>query len=106
MGSRAVFWLYIFYYTPKVMILVHWKQGCLLVVHILLYTKSHDFATLEAGLSFGCDSDVVWCFASCIDFVHILLYTKLHLNCNQTHTLSSPKCTLLNHNQKTALLPM
>merc|ERR1712020_578828 len=90
--------------------------------HFLLYTTIHDFATLEAELSFGCNpvrytsvknvyvfdcnSDVVWCFASCIDFVHILLYTKLHLNCNQTHTLSSPKCTLLNHNQKTALLPM
>merc|ERR1712020_180964 len=42
--------------TPKVMILLH----------ILLYTKSHDFATLEAGL------------ASCADFVDVLLYTTSH----------------------------
>ena len=32
--------------------------------------------------------------------------TKLHLNCNLTHTLCSPKCTLLNHNQKTFLVSM
>ena len=63
--------------------------SCTDFVHILLYTTIHDFATLEAGLSFGCDSVrytsvkkvygfdcnsyVVWCFASCTDFVHILL---------------------------------
>ena len=68
--------------------------SCIDFEHFLLYTKSHDFATLEAGLSFGCDSvrytsvkkvyvfdcnsDVVWCFASCTDFVHILLYTTIH----------------------------
>merc|ERR1712001_764941 len=60
----------------------------------LLYTKIHDFATLKAELSFGCDSvrytsvkkvygfdcnsDVVWCFASCTEFVDVLLYTKIH----------------------------
>ena len=68
--------------------------SCTDFVHILLYTTIHDFATLEAGLSFGCDSvrytsvkkvyvfdcnsDVVWCFASCIDFVDVLLYTTIH----------------------------
>ena len=25
-----------------------------------------------------CNSDVVWCFASCTDFVNILLYTEIH----------------------------
>ena len=65
-------------------------------------TTIHDFATLKAELSFGCDSvrytsvkkvyvfdcnsDVVWCFASCIDFVDVLLYTKSHELQSNTYT--------------------
>merc|ERR1712077_99795 len=68
--------------------------SCIDFIDVLLYTKSHDFATLEVRTSFGCDSvrytsvkkvyvfdcnsDVVWCFASCTDFVDVLLYTKIH----------------------------
>merc|ERR1712020_842926 len=96
--------------------------SCIDFIDVLLYTKSHDFAKLEVRTSFGCDSvrytsvkkvyvfdcnsDVVWCIVEYVQNRCNLQNTKLHLNCNQTHTHSSPKCTLLDYNQKTALLPM
>ena len=45
-----------------------------------------------------------WCIVEHLQNLCNLQNTKLHLNCNQTQTLSSLKGTLLNYNQKTFLL--
>ena len=41
-----------------------------------LQVAQMQFGVLQ--MQFDCNSDVVWCFASCIDFVDVLLYTTIH----------------------------